>query len=125
MQGVDRERLAIADALGVSILSEPELGVKQGYMAEANYTTGYSAAPGFKGIKAQDQLDNRYLTEDAGYTLLFFTDLARKLGVETPVMDAIITISGVALGRDFRAEGARTLATVGLDDLTVEELRAL
>jgi opine dehydrogenase len=41
MEAVDRERLAIAEAMGIEILSEPELGVTQGYMIEANYTTGY------------------------------------------------------------------------------------
>ena len=43
---VDRERLAIAAALGVTILSEPEMGVRQGYMVEENYSTGYSAGAG-------------------------------------------------------------------------------
>ena len=38
MEAVDNERLAIAAALGVTILSEPELGVVQGYMTESNYS---------------------------------------------------------------------------------------
>jgi opine dehydrogenase len=124
MQAVDEERLAIATALGVSILSEPEAGVRQGYMTEANYTTGYSKAPGFLGIRAQSQLDNRYLTEDVGYSMVFFTDLARALHVPTPTMDAVVHIASVILGRDFVAEGARTMATMGLADLTREELLA-
>src|SRR6185369_6104462 len=66
IEAVDRERMAIAAALGVTIQSEPQLGVHQGYMTEANYSTGYSQAPGFRGIAAQDRLDNRYLTEDVG-----------------------------------------------------------
>lgn len=125
MAAVDAERLAIADALGVSVLPEPELGVKQGYMKEATYTTGYSEAPGFAGIAAQAELDHRYLTEDAGYSLLVLTELARVLDVPTPTMDAVITLSGTVLDRDFRAEEARTLASAGLDGLTAEELRAL
>jgi opine dehydrogenase len=122
MEAVDAERLAIAHALGVHILSEPEIGVRQGYMTEANYTTGYSKAPGFLGIRAQPSLDNRYLTEDVGYSLVFFTDLARSLGVPTPTMDAIVQITSVVLGRDLRAEGARTMATMGLSGLSREEL---
>ena len=122
MAGVDRERLAIADALGVQILSEPELGVAQGYMTEANYTTGYSAAPGFRGIKAPDRIATRYLTEDLAYTMVFWTDLAARLGVATPVMDATIQIASVVLGRDLISKAPRTLASVQLDGLSTEQL---
>ncbi len=125
MAGVDAERLAIAEALGVPILSEPAVGVVQGYMTQANYDTGYSQAPGFLGIGAQGQLDHRYLTEDVGYGLVFLTDLARVLGVATPTMDALIQLTSVVLGRDLRAEGARTLASLGLEGLTRTELVAL
>jgi opine dehydrogenase len=125
MAGVDRERMAIADALGVQILSEPELGVAQGYMTEANYTTGYSAAPGFRGIKAPDRIATRYLTEDLAYTMVFWTDLAARLGVATPVMDALIQIASVVLGRDLIAKAPRTLASVQLDGLSTEQLLKL
>ena len=49
IEAVDNERLAIAGALGVTVLSEPAIGAKQGYMLEENYSTGYSTAPGFLG----------------------------------------------------------------------------
>ena len=125
IEAVDRERIAIADRLGVTILSDPELGMRQGYMREANYSTGYSTAPGFLGIGAQSELDHRYLTEDVGYSLVFLTDLAARLGVPTPVIDAVIAIASVVLARDFRAEGKRTLATLGLDGLTPDQIAAL
>jgi opine dehydrogenase len=125
IEAVDTERLAIAGTLGVTILSEPALGVRQGYMREENYSTGYSTAPGFLGIVAQSRLDHRYLTEDVGYSLVFLTDLAARLGVATPVMDAVITIASVVLARDFRGEGKRTVTTLGLDDMSPEELAAL
>jgi opine dehydrogenase len=125
IEAVDDERLAIAGALGVTIHSDPALGVRQGYMSEENYSTGYSRAPGFLGIKAQSRLDHRYLTEDVGYGLVFMTDLAARLGVPTPVMDSVIAIASVVLDRDFRAEGERTLGTLGLEGMSGEELAAL
>ena len=125
IESAERERLAIADALGVRVLSEPDLGVLQGYMREATYSTGYSSAPGFLGIGAQSQLDNRYLTEDVGYSLVFLTDLAGRVGVETPTMEAIIAMASVVLAQDFRTEGARTLATLGLDGMSASDLAAL
>ena len=122
MQAVDHERMAIADALGVSILSEPAVGVIQGYMTETNYDTAYSEAPGFKGILAQTQIDYRYFTEDVGFGLILLTDLAKVVGVKTPVMDAIIQIVSVLLNRDFRKEAQRTLESFGLEGLSKREL---
>ena len=125
IEAVDNERLAIAAALGVTVLSEPAIGAKQGYMLEQNYSTGYSTAPGFLGIGAQPRLDHRYLTEDVGYSLIFLADLAARLDVPTPAIDAVITIASVVLARDFRGEGVRTLSTLGLDGLSPEDLAAL
>ncbi len=125
IEAVDKERLAIASALSVTILSDPALGVRQGYMREENYSTGYSTAPGFLGIAAQSQLDHRYLTEDVGYSLIFLTDLAARLDVPTPIMDAVIAIASVVLARDFRGEGMRTMSTLGLDGMSREELAVL
>jgi opine dehydrogenase len=125
IEAVDKERLAIAAGLGVTILSEPALGVRQGYMREENYSTGYSTAPGFLGIGAQNRLDHRYLTEDVGYSLVFLSDLAARLGVPTPVMDSVIAITSVVLARDLTAEGKRTMSTLGLDDMSPEQLAAL
>lgn len=125
IEAVDTERLAIAAKLGVTILSEPALGVRQGYMRERNYSTGYSTAPGFLGIAAQSRLDHRYLTEDVGYSLVFLSDLAARLAVPTPMIDSVIAIASVVLARDFRAERKRTLSSLGLDDTTPEQLAAL
>jgi opine dehydrogenase len=125
IEAVDNERLAIAARLGVTIHSEPELGAIQGYMRETNYSTGYSTAPGFQGIMAQGELEHRYLTEDVGYSLVFLTDLAARLGVPTPVMEGIVAITSVVLARDLRAEGERTMTTLGLDGMSAEELAAL
>lgn len=122
IEAVDTERVAIADALGVPIKRDPELGVEQGYQTATDYGTGYSTAPGFLGIRAQSQLDHRYLNEDAGFGLVFLTDLARQIGVPTPTMDAVLRLSSVVMNRDYAAEGARTMASLGLAEYTPAEL---
>lgn len=124
MQAVDNERIAIGEALGVRVIPDPELGISQGYQTESNYDTSYSQAPGFKGIKAQPQLNHRYLNEDAGYGLVFLTDLARSVGVPTPTMDAVLQVASVLRGRDYVSEAARTMASIGLDGYTPEQLRS-
>jgi opine dehydrogenase len=125
IEAVDRERQAVGSALGVTILSDPDLGFTEGYMAEKTYYPGYMTAPGFRGIKAQSSLDHRYFNEDVGYGLVFMRDLGRRTGVPTPAMDAILTIASVLRGRDYAAEGRRTMKSLGLDGLSPAELVAL
>lgn len=125
IEAVDRERVGIADALGVPVRRDPVIGIEQGYQTIDDYGIGYSQAPGFLGIKAQAQLDHRYLNEDAGYGLVFMTDLARQLGVATPVMDAMLTVTSVLAARDYRGEKARTMAGLGLAGATPAELRLM
>jgi len=122
MEAVDNERMAIAQAFGLQILSEPETGFIQGYMLEKNYHTGYSKAPGFVGIKAQTQIDNRYFTEDVGYGLVLLEDMAKVVGVETPVITSIIKLVSVLLETDFHSKALRTLDKLGLAGLTKDEI---
>ncbi len=114
MKAVDEEKKAIAEALGVKILPDPIIGVDQGYMTIANYDTGYSTAPGFRGIKAQDKLDYRYFNEDVGYSMVCLMDLAKLAEVEVPAMEAIVRLVSIVMERDYLAEGQRTLDTMGL-----------
>lgn len=113
IESIDSERIKIGKKLGVTILPDPVLGMRQGYMTEANYSTGYSKAPGFKGIRAQKQLDHRYFDEDAGYGLVFLLELAKSIGVDTPNIDALLDIISVITGKDYRKEAVRTLAGIG------------
>jgi len=125
LAGIDRERIAIGQRLGVEVISEPHIGYIQGYMAEATYDRGYSEAPGFQGIKAQSQLDHRYIQEDVGYGLVFWQSLAEQIGVETPNIAAIIQLASTVMGRDYLAEAPRTMETLGLSGFSQDELAGL
>ena len=119
------EKIAIGERLGITILPDPEMGMRQGYMLENNYGIGYRKAPGFLGIGAQPQLDHRYLNEDVGYGLVFMSMLARQVGVETPGMDSIVHLASVLMDRDYRAEALRTPESLGVGGLTAEQLLEL
>ena len=125
IEALDKERIAIGEKLGTTVLSDPEMGMRQGYMLENNYGSGYRKAPGFLGIGAQPQLDHRYLHEDVGYGLVFMTALGRQVGVETPGMDAVINVASIVMARNYRAEALRTPGTLGIENCSIEELRAL
>jgi opine dehydrogenase len=125
VEGVDRERIAIGKKLGVEVIPDPELGVLQGYMTEATYDNGFNTAPGFAGVKAQPSLDYRYFNEDVGYGLVFLQKLGEQVGVETPVMSAVITLVSLLMNRDYVGEARRTMATLGLSNHTAKELEKL
>jgi len=122
IESVDKERIEIGKKLGIEILADPVIGKLQGYMQEENYETGYRKANGFKGIKAQDQLDHRYLNEDVGYGLVFMSELAKEIGVETPIMDSIINISSVVMNKNYREIQSRTPESLGLRDYIIKNL---
>ena len=94
-------------------------------MLEDNYGSGYRTAPGFKGIGAQPQLEHRYLNEDVGYGLVFMSELARQMGVDTPNIDAMIQITSTLMNHDYAGEALRTPASLGIGSLSAEELAAL
>ena len=125
IEALDRERIAIGAKLGIEILPDPVMGMRQGYMVADDYGEAYRTAPGFLGIGAQPQLEHRYLNEDVGYGLVFMSGLARQLGVETPTMDAIIQVTSVLMGHDYAAEARRTPDTLGIGNLSAEELGML
>lgn len=125
IEALDDERIAIGAKLGVEILPDPVMGMRQGYMRADNYGEAYRHAPGFRGIMAQPGLDHRYLNEDVGYGLVFMSALARQVGVETPNIDAMIRLTSTLMARDYGAESRRTPDTLGIGGLSAGELATL
>jgi len=122
IEALDNERIAIGAKMGITVVSDPELGMRQGYMLANDYGEAYRTAPGFLGIGAQPQLDHRYLNEDVGYGLVFMSRLADQLGVETPTMDAMIHLTSVLMARAYATEAIRTPTSLGIGDLSAEAL---
>ncbi|MBO8142399.1 MAG: NAD/NADP octopine/nopaline dehydrogenase family protein [Firmicutes bacterium] len=118
-EAVDEERLSVVRRLGLQPVPLLEWyvrfyghqGVKGRNLYEATHTS-----PVWGPARAPDTLEHRYLTEDLPFGLVPISELGRRLGVDTPVMDSVITLAGAALGRDLRREG-RSLQAVGLAGL--------
>lgn len=125
IEALDEERIAIGAKVGVTVLPDPVLGTRQGYMRENNYGSAYREAPGFQGIRAQPRLDHRYLNEDVGYGLVFMSALARQVGVPVPCMDAVIALASIVMARDYRSEALRTPAVLGIADRSTAALAEL
>ena len=125
IEALDNERIAIGSKLGIRVVPDPELAMRQGYMLADDYGEAYRKAPGFLGIGAQPQLDHRYLNEDVGYGLVFLSKLGRQVGIETPTIDAVIQVTSVLMARDYADEAVRTPESLGIAELSAAELGSL
>jgi opine dehydrogenase len=125
LKAIDQERISIGQRLGVEVIPEPETGQRQGYMKERTYDRGYAEAPGFRGIKAPESLNYRYIHEDVGYGLVFLKKLGEQICVGTPNIAAVIQVASTLMERDYLAEAPRTMETLGLSEYSAEELGQL
>jgi opine dehydrogenase len=122
---VDGERMAIARAYGV------EHSSYDAWVARHYGITGSDPVDLFKrladdvyqGIGTPESLDSRYIAEDVPMALVPLEVLAEVAEVETPAIGSIINLCSIINAVDYRTNG-RTLARLGLDGMTVEEIVA-
>jgi opine dehydrogenase len=124
VEGIDAERLAVADALGVPVPSIAEWYTLCYGVHGQDLHEKVQQVVAYRGIKGPTTLNTRYLFEDIPTGLVPLSFLGRALGVATPLMEAVITLGDALLVRDFRREG-RTLEKLGLAGKTAEGIRAL
>jgi opine dehydrogenase len=126
---VDEERLAIISRLGLRPLSFIDIFHRAGLTSDEARASGsvYRAinesGPN-RTIKSPPTLDHRYINEDVGYGLVPMAEIGRMVGIETPVMDALILLASTANQIDYRREGL-TLDKMGLGGRSADELREI
>ena len=72
-------------------------------------------------VKGPSSLNDRYIREDIPFGLVPRSQLGRKVGVHTPVIDAIINLGSSVCSEDFWKTG-RTLESIGLADLESKQI---
>jgi len=120
-EAIDQDRLAVARALGVDILSLPDwfervYGVREASLVETIRRLSYDDDGAYVANRAAGTLDHKYVTEDVPTGLMPISALGAAAGVKTPAIDALVTVVQTMLGRTFAAE-ARTLERLGLAGL--------
>lgn len=105
IEGLDRERLALAAAYGTSVPT-----------AEAHFARSYgTAAADLAGIAAEiharrggppgpTDMQTRFVTEDVPFGLVFYQWLARARGLAMPLTDAAVLVASSVWGEDFAAQ---------------------
>lgn len=123
---LDRERVAIREALGYSA---PHFPLADHYAAtgpEWMYGRGSHEKLTSSGDWREHIVltKHRYMQEDTRLGLSFLASAARLAGVASPLVDAFLAIGSAICGEDFM-EGGRTFASLGLGGLDRTGLQAL
>ncbi len=99
--GVDAERLAIAQALDISLLPVDRAFSEAGFGPQGDLWSTINGSRMLTQLRAPGALDSRWLTEDVPYGLAAWTLLGEQLGVECPVMRSLVDLTSATLGVDF------------------------
>lgn len=122
IEAVDEERLQVAKAYGISPISAFDWvsyaynGVDGNTLCERMHNN-----PAYYEILAPTTIDCRQITEDIPTGIIPIVELGDAAGVDTPVMDALITMCSILLKRDFKKEG-RTLKNLGFANCSHKEI---
>lgn len=124
LERLDSERVKVAAALGIRVLSAREWLYQAYGVAGDNLYEAMQANKGYRGIKAPNTTNHRYITEDVPTSLVPIASLGDQFAVPVPTMKSIIHLAGILHSCDYMAEG-RTVEKLGLAGLTVRQIRRL
>jgi opine dehydrogenase len=118
---VDRERLAVARALGVELLPVDEAFHAAGFGPRGDLWATINGSRMLTQLRAPGALETRWLTEDVPYGLAAWAELGAQFGVSSPTMRALVEVASAALGVDF-GKAARTPHELGIAGMDKQEL---
>jgi opine dehydrogenase len=122
LEAVDRERLAVAQLLGVPVRSMREW-LESAYRAKGrDLYEAIQANEGYRGITAPPTMDNRYLLEDVPYSMVPMASAGRGFGLTPRAIEAVIDLAGLVHETNYWSRG-RTLGALGLEGLSPAEIR--
>lgn len=115
----------VAAAYGTTVLEYEERDFRTtGSIMAVAFQAPFDTLGVIGRIKGPSSIRDRYITEDLPQGLVPISQLARKAGLCTPLIDGIISLGSAGCGRDFWAEG-RTLDKMGLDLLSPADITRL
>ena len=117
IEALDRERLAIGQAYGYSLTPVADAFHAAGFGPAGDLWATINGSRMLTALRAPGIVESRWITEDVPFGIATWASLAGRVGVVTPVMEAIVALASVALGIDFsrRARTADQLGIGGLD----------
>lgn len=123
IEALEEERKKIVETLGYKYIHSKDRIRLMNYAPQRETLyEAYRDSEVFNSLMGPDSLDNRYLTEDTPYSLRAIVAIGRFLEIETPNMNAIITIGSALMGEDYMANG-RTMKTMGLEEVSRDNIK--
>lgn len=125
IRAVYEEVRAVATALGTEVLEydERDFRTKVSIMGVA-FQAPFDTVGVIGDIAGPRSIQDRYVTEDLPYGLVPAAQLGDRLEVDTPLIDAIVTLGSSVCDRDFWTDG-RGLEALGLADVPAHDMLAV
>lgn len=125
LEDLDRERLAIAAALGLEVRTifqhlHLSFGVPFGAASEMHQAMHAMG----KGGAGPTTADSRYVTEDVPFGLVPTAKLGRLVGRPAPLHEAGVSLFSAMYGRDFGAEND-LIPALDIDSISLAQLQTL
>jgi opine dehydrogenase len=121
MEAIDRERVRIAEALGIKAITAREW-LQMAYDAVGdNLYEAIHNQEGYRGIKAPSTINQRYINEDVPMSLVPMASLGKMLGILVRGMQSVIRLACIARQKDYWRIG-RTVEKLGLDQMNPQDL---
>lgn len=118
---IDRERVAVANRYGVGVLGAKEW-LRRSYQAQGDSLHEMIRRnKAYRGIKAPQTLQHRYVLEDVPTGLVPIIALGEAAGLEMPAARAVVAMAGALYRSDFSRTG-RTLEKLGLQGLDRDDI---
>lgn len=124
LEALDKERVNVAAALGIRAYTAREWLYLAYDAVGSDLYTALHANPGYRGIRAPNRLNHRYIQEDVPMSLVPIASIGDMLGVPTPTAKSIIHLANIIHQQDYWEKG-RTVDKMGIMGLSVREIRLL
>lgn len=124
LEQVDKERIAVAGALGIRAFTAREWFYMAYSTAGATLFEAMRKNPGYRDIMAPRTLKMRYMEEDVPFSLVPIASVGKMFGIPTPTIDSLIHIASILNKKDYLSLG-RTTESLGISGMSLRDLRML
>lgn len=121
IKAVYEEVAGVGGAINMKMLEYPEEAFFSKSQIMGVYFKGsFDKEGAVANISGPSSMKDRYITEDVPFGLVPTARIARMFDIETPLIDAVISLTSVINQTDYPREG-RTLEELGIADLSEKE----